>query len=132
MRPGCIRMHLIDSAESMRVFVPQNQSLSGFDAVSTIRPKAGVSAVVKQNDMSVGSVAINAFARVAFDDVGGSSPPIKAGYVPHHGFESEVTRNAEHRRSARTKRRTKKSRHNSGDVGNHLRAVRQLPSDIAV
>ncbi len=123
--------NFVNAAESMRAFISLNQSLSGFDAVRAISAKSGVAAIVKKNDVSVCSIALDSLARVVLDFVGRRRPPIEAGHIPHHGFESELARSREHRRTPCSIRGAKKLRHNSGSVRNSLRAVGQLAYNAA-
>lgn len=131
MRLRRTRLNLIDAAESMRAFISLNEPLSGFDAVRSVCAQAGVTAIVKQNDMSVSSIAIDSLARVVLDRVGRCAAPIEAGYIPHHGLKPAFARSREHRRATRSKGRTKEFRHRSCGVGNDLRAVGQLADNVA-
>jgi hypothetical protein len=117
------RLNLIDAAESMRSLISLNQSLSGFDAVRAVRAKPGVAAIVKKNDVPVAAIAIDPLARVVLDFISRRRTPIEAGHVPHHGLKPELARSRERRRTPCSIGWTEKLWHNSGSVGNDLRAV---------
>lgn len=110
----------IDSAEPVCFPVSQDDSLGCLDAVRPIGPQSSVTAIVKKDDVAMSAIAINALARVMLDGIGGGSPPIEAGYIPHDRLESELARSAQYCRPPGAERRSKKSRRHSGDVGDYF------------
>src|SRR5690348_11161518 len=107
----------------MRAVISLNQALSGFDAARAIGAEAGMAAIVKKNDVSVSSIAIDPLTCMVLNRVGGGSPPIEAGHIPHDRFESELAGGTEHCRPPGAKGRPKEFRPDSRGIGNHLRTI---------
>lgn len=115
----------------MCTFVSSDDPLGGFDGASTIGAEAGVPAIVEQDNVPVSTDAIDSLSCMMLNRIGGSSPPIEAGHIPHDRFEPELVGSTEHCRPPRAERRTKEFGHHSSGVGNHARAIGQLTRNCA-
>jgi hypothetical protein len=88
-----------------------------------VHSESGVTAVVQQDDVTLRAVPFKSLGSLFLDSSGGRSPPVKAGDVPHHRFESKLTSGLQNRWATGAEWRPKEAGLNACGVGYGLRTV---------